>query len=82
MTIDFPPDTLFPPIAGQWARQPDGTLRARYTPDELRIALEVADAITQRPPNQIDSIMKRYDSYGYPWLLRTPGGTDDDTGTV
>lgn len=83
VTLILPAATPFPTVAGQWARLPNGALRARYTLSELRFALEVADAIPRRPPplTETDRILRRYDGLGYPWLIRTIGVADDYTGT-
>ena len=46
-TVHYRPVSIAPVIAGQWQRQPDGSIVATYTPDELRMAVWVGEQARQ-----------------------------------
>lgn len=49
VTLTFKPkslaESLLPTAAGKWERLPDGRIRARYAPHELKLAVDVVKAL-------------------------------------
>lgn len=45
ITIRWPRDLKMPTPRGQWQRLEDGKIQASYTRDELRVCLEIFEAI-------------------------------------